>query len=292
MSLRPIKALILMAALSGPLALASGAGNGSKRLLWRRWLHGQYKHRIHVWLWRLWLRPQLGFGNRQCFGWPKRCAINSGTGTTTSAYGALLSTTQDSGTITNGYGVYISQVQGAHTWVFYSPDTSPSYFAGNVGIGTANPTALLQVNGTALATAWNTSSDIRLKKNVTEIKDPLDKILRLRGVEFDWRSDVKTPTKHEQVHDIGVIAQEVEKVFPEAVTSPKNGYKSVAYSKLIAPVIEAIRALATKVFDNSKQSERLRRENTALKEKNKLLEGRIERVEKILCVQNRENCLQ
>ena len=79
-------------------------------------------------------------------------------------------------------------------------------------------------------------------------------ILRLRGVEFDWRNDVNAPTKHEQTHDIGVIAQEVEKVFPEAVTSPKNdGYKSVAYSKLVAPLIEGVKYLYLKFLSHDEQ---------------------------------------
>ena len=125
---------------------------------------------------------------------------------------------------------------------------------GYIGIGTASPSQLLNVNGSALATAWNTSSDIRLKEHIVPINDPLDKILRLRGVEFDWRNDVNAPTKHEQTHDIGVIAQEVEKVFPEAVTSPKNdGYKSVAYSKLVTPLIEGVKYLYLKFLSHDEQ---------------------------------------
>ncbi|MGE5086987.1 MAG: tail fiber domain-containing protein, partial [Bacillota bacterium] len=118
---------------------------------------------------------------------------------------------------------------------------------GYLGVGTTSPTALLHVNGAALATAWNTSSDIRLKEHITEIQNPLDKILSLRGVEFDWRKDIEQPTKHEQTHDIGVIAQEVEKQFPEAVTTAKDGFKSVAYAKLVSPIIGAIKALYTRI---------------------------------------------
>jgi len=166
--------------------------------------------------------------------------------------------------------------------------------AGNVGIGTTNPTALLHVNGAALATVWNTSSDVRLKEHITEIENPLDKILQLRGVEFDWRSDVGAPTKHDQTHDIGVIAQEVEKVFPEAVTSPKDGgYKSVAYSKLIAPVIGAIQELYHRVINVEEQKDAQNREIASLKEKVSRLEeeknqqGRqIEQLTAALCETN------
>ncbi len=119
---------------------------------------------------------------------------------------------------------------------------------GNVGVGLTNPTALFHVNGAALATAWNTSSDKRLKENIKPIENSVGKILQLRGVEFDWRKDVEAPTKHEETHDIGVIAQEVEKVFPEAVTTPKTGFKSVAYSKLVAPLIEAVKSLYHRIL--------------------------------------------
>ncbi|MGZ3769156.1 MAG: tail fiber domain-containing protein [Bdellovibrio sp.] len=119
--------------------------------------------------------------------------------------------------------------------------------SGLVGIGTPSPTALLHVNGSALATAWNTSSDIRLKEHISEIENPLEKILSLRGVEFDWRKDIEQPTQHKQTHDIGVIAQEVEKQFPEAVTTAKDGYKSVAYAKLVSPIIGAIKNLYNRI---------------------------------------------
>ena len=175
-----------------------------------------------------------------------------------------------------------------------------SFPSGNVAIGNITPTSLLHVNGAALATAWNTSSDIRLKEHITEIQNPLDKILKLRGVEFDWRSDVKQPTKHEQTHDIGVIAQEVEKQFPEAVTSVKDGYKSVAYSKLISPVIGAIKELynrltAVETRQNSQARQiasdldALKKENAELKSKETAkdkrisdLESRLNRLEKAM----------
>jgi hypothetical protein len=164
----------------------------------------------------------------------------------------------------------------------YNASTNNNYFAGNVGIGTTGPTSLLHVNGAALATAWNTSSDIRLKENVKEIENPLDKILQLRGVEFDWRADVKAPTKHDQPHDIGVIAQEVEKVFPEAVTTPEKGYKSVAYSKLIAPVIEAVKALYARltaveadVAQLKARADKAEAENAALKADVEMLKARL-----------------
>lgn len=140
----------------------------------------------------------------------------------------------------------IQDYNAAYTRISNSAD-SINYMSfqmdtGYIGIGTLTPSALLHVNGAALATAWNTSSDIRLKKNISEIQDPLGKIEQLRGVSFDWIMD-KVITKVDREHDIGVIAQEVEKVFPEAVTTDTNGLKAVAYSKLVSPLIGATKQL-------------------------------------------------
>ena len=101
----------------------------------------------------------------------------------------------------------------------------------NVGVGIA-PTYKFQVNGDSAATAFVYSSDRSLKKNILPLNDPLAKILQLRGVSFTWRQNNKA--------SIGLIAQEVEKVFPELVTG-KEGAKGVQYGNLVAPLIEAVR---------------------------------------------------
>jgi len=77
------------------------------------------------------------------------------------------------------------------------------------------------------------SSDIKLKKNICTIQNGLDKILGLRGVEYD-RID-------QPGHHIGVIAQEVESIIPEVVLQSEDGTKSVAYGNMVAVMIEAIK---------------------------------------------------
>ena len=80
----------------------------------------------------------------------------------------------------------------------------------------------------------------------------LSKVLELQGVSFNWK---ETGEK-----SIGFIAQDVEKIFPEAVATDSNGLKSISYTKLIAPLTEAIK-------EQQKQIELLRAELEALKNK-------------------------
>ncbi len=83
------------------------------------------------------------------------------------------------------------------------------------------------------------SSDKRLKENVKNIESPLEKLNKINGVEFDW---IKKEGVHgNKGHDVGVIAQEIEEVLPEVVTTRDNGYKAVKYEKIVPLLIEAIK---------------------------------------------------
>ena len=84
-------------------------------------------------------------------------------------------------------------------------------------------------------------SDARLKKNIEPIHDALDKILQLHGVSYEWEVQRCRNLNLPSGRDMGIIAQEVEKVFPEVVENNKDNYKMVKYSGLIAVLIEAIR---------------------------------------------------
>ena len=88
------------------------------------------------------------------------------------------------------------------------------------------------------------TSDKKLKKNIISLKDPLSKILSLRGVTFEW----KDKTKGEETQ-YGFIAQEVEEIIPELVTSGETKYLN--YTGIIPVLIEAIK-------DQQKQIDELR----------------------------------
>lgn len=142
---------------------------------------------------------------------------------------------------------------------FYTDFTSRISIAnnGNVGIGASSPTYKLQVNGSVAGVGnYNNVSDARYKQNIATFPNALDAILNLRGVTFDWK-----PTPGMNFSDgrqIGFIAQEVEKVLPELVTTDKNGYKSVAYANVVPVLVEAMKA-------QEKRIQTVESENTRLK---------------------------
>ena len=106
-----------------------------------------------------------------------------------------------------------------------------------------NLTVSGSLNVTGDITAFSTS-DERLKSNITPILDGLDKVGEIQGYEYDW---IENEHHTNTGHDIGVIAQEIEKIAPEAVTTRDNGYKAVKYEKLIPILIQAIKELNDKV---------------------------------------------
>ena len=147
-----------------------------------------------------------------------------------------------------------------HNLAFYTNGSNAHMLidtTGNVGIGTTTVTAKLDVNGDiriasasklyvgATATCDSTGctaapSDIRYKENVTPLQDSLDNILKIQGVSYDWIDKQAFNDKHQ----IGFIAQDLEKIYPEVVkTDEKTGLKSVMYDKLVAPLIEAFKTI-------------------------------------------------
>ena len=114
---------------------------------------------------------------------------------------------------------------------------------GNVGIGTSNPTSKLHVNGDIFSSGEVTVlSDIRFKENIETIDNALDKVDKLRGVYYNRKLNDGTLSQR----NIGIIADEVEKVLPEVVHM-QNDIKSVAYSNIIGLLIQAIKELKQEV---------------------------------------------
>jgi hypothetical protein len=119
------------------------------------------------------------------------------------------------------------------------------------GVGTAASGTTGEIRATNDVTAFY-SSDVALKENIVNIPNPLEAIKKLNGVLFDWKKSYIDARGGEDGYfvrkkDVGVIAQEVEKVLPEAVAQRANGIKAVKYDRLTCLLIEAVKVLSDKI---------------------------------------------
>jgi len=117
--------------------------------------------------------------------------------------------------------------------------------SGSLGVGVAPNATDGRIDASNDIVAYSTS-DQRLKENVTPIENALEKVKTLTGVEFDWKEETAHVHGYHG-HDVGIIAQDVQAVLPEAVRTNESGYLSVRYEKMIALLIEANKELAARV---------------------------------------------
>ena len=145
---------------------------------------------------------------------------------------------------------------------------------GRVGVGQVPAAGIeldvlgdIEASGNITANAF-VYSDKKLKKDIKPISSALDKIAMLEGVEFKWKETGKK--------NIGVIAQDIEKVFPtEVFEKESNGNKVVNYASLVAPLIEAVKEQKEIV---EKQKEAMDEQD----EKIKMLEKKLAELEKMI----------
>lgn len=128
-------------------------------------------------------------------------------------------------------------------WISYTSGTvSGIYYSGLVSVG-AQPSGSYQfeVNGRVKSNGIDETSDARFKKDIMTLDNALGKVLQLRGVTYAWRTSEYPQKEFSPRPQIGFIAQEIEKVYPELVETDKLGYKSLEYSKMVAILLEAIK---------------------------------------------------
>ena len=110
---------------------------------------------------------------------------------------------------------------------------------GSLAVGNISPNATNgRIDASNDVVAFSTS-DKRWKTNINPIESPIEKLQKLSGVEFDWIEDWELHGN--SGNDVGVIAQEVELVLPQAVQTRDSGMKAVRYEKLIPLLIETIK---------------------------------------------------
>jgi Chaperone of endosialidase len=125
---------------------------------------------------------------------------------------------------------------------------------------------------TVCASNISCPSDLRYKKNIIPIENSLPNILKINGVRYDWKQNEFPEKQFSGKNQIGFIAQEIEKIFPEMVLTDENGFKSVDYARLTPVLVEAIKEL------NSR--------NEKLEINNQKLESRLNKIEALLSVSN------
>ncbi len=112
------------------------------------------------------------------------------------------------------------------------------------------------VFGNLWANGTTYPSDERYKKNVTSIESPLQRLLQLNGVEYEMKKEEYPQYYFQPGKQMGLMAQNVEKVVPEAV-SETNGYKGVDYARLVPLLIESIKEQQKQIDELKKQNERI-----------------------------------
>jgi hypothetical protein len=157
---------------------------------------------------------------------------------------------------------------------------------GNVGIGTATPSEKLHVAGNICATGTIAAcSDERFKKNVRTLTGALGKLAKLRGVEFDWKRNEFPDHKFTEEHQVGFIAQDVERVLPGVVHQGSDGYYSLDYGRLTPVLVEAVKELSATIDKKDAELAREREEIAKLHQENASFRLRLDRLEALIAVQ-------
>jgi len=170
-----------------------------------------------------------------------------------------------------GNTLYVNYNSGGNVYMVAGPGSTAK-----VGIGTTSPSTTLTVNGGASKPgggSWTNYSDRRLKKNVTAIERPLDLLLGLRGVHFEYKDPAR-------IHELagqrtGFIAQEVERVLPDWVSVGDDGMKRLTIRGFEALAVESLREL-------DKRNTVLQTENDELRERLASLEQAVAQLQPLL----------
>ena len=120
--------------------------------------------------------------------------------------------------------------------------------SGSLAVGNVTASATFgRIDASNDVVAFSTS-DIHFKENITPIDNALDKITKVNGYEFDWKQDEDLVKYHGfSGHDVGIIAQEIEEILPEVVTTRDSGYKAVKYEKIVPLLIQCIKELKQEI---------------------------------------------
>lgn len=147
-------------------------------------------------------------------------------------------------------------------------------------------TVRLDVNGVTRSLAFLATSDAKMKTDIKDLKGSLEKVLALQGKSYLWNDRARKEYSADNGTQIGFIAQEVERVLPEAVAKDGQGNYAVNYNMVIPVLTEAIKELSVKTDDNAA----LKTEIETLRAENERLKAKTEDIEKMVAAICAEGC--
>jgi hypothetical protein len=194
-----------------------------------------------------------------------------------SAHGALSYATAVGygATVTQSNSLVLGGVNGTASAVYVgigtsAPDTTLQV-VGDIKVGTSGTNGCVK-NFAGTGLIGTCSSDARLKANVRPFEPVLDRVVRLQPVQFNWKAEQFPEYRFGAGRNSGLIAQDVERVFPEMVSTDEHGYKMVNYSELPYLTLAAVKELDAK-------ARTLQAENEVLRAQLAALAGRLARLE-------------
>ena len=168
--------------------------------------------------------------------------------------------TRDTATVGNNLNVRGGLITGGNALVTGGLSVS--------GTGIASPNYALYANGVVAGVgAYVNASDARYKTNIEPLTHALDKIMAMRGVEYDWRSNAFPQVNFDHGKQLGFVAQEIKEVLPEVVSQDAQGYYSIAYSKVIPVLVEAIKDQQKEMAEKNGEIQDLKQSVAELKQR-------------------------
>jgi len=134
---------------------------------------------------------------------------------------------------------------------------------------------VVKISGQVIVTSSTSASDVRQKKEIEPLTSALDKVMKLKGVSYKWKTDENPGSGFGKGRQIGLIAQDVERVLPELVYTDAKGYKSLAYDKLVPVLVEALKEQESEIKEQKTEIKELKEKLSRLDR----LEAKINRLE-------------
>lgn len=228
----------------------------------------------------------IGSGNiANACGVMTKCINNTNVGHVTNTYGMYVDKGFYSitGSVDSAYGVFIDDqtCSATNSYNIYSKGTnSKNYFDGYVGIGITSPTHILHINGQGRSTnaSWTTTSDKRLKNIDCSYEYGLKEILQINTYRFHYKKNNPLQLPTDKAFQ-GVIAQELRKIIPEAVSEQTDGYLTINNDAVFWSMVNAIKDLNTKNEALKKDIDTIREELSEQKNLKKQVLFRLEKLE-------------